>query len=278
MKKKILVIEDEKPLLMAIKSKLKIEGYNVCSAEDGVTGEEMVRSENPDLILLDIMLPGKDGFEIMEDLKSSGNKIPILVISNSGQPVEVERAIDLGVKDYLVKADFTPADVLIKVKNIIGPGVNNGNGYKKNNGTAPDDNTEEKENVNGGTDSEAMVIIVEDDEFLRDVISQKLIREGFNIVSVIDSIGLFEALGKKKPHIILLDLILPGMDGYQILEKLKQNPQTGDIPVLVLSNLGQKEDIDRAMAAGAVDYLVKANFTPGEIIQKIRKILAEKYV
>lgn len=275
--KKIIVIEDEKPLLMAIKSKLEIEGYEVSVSEDGMRGEEMVMTGDFDLILLDIILPSKNGFEIMEDLKTAGNKIPILIISNSGQPVEVERATALGAKDFLIKADFTPAEVVEKVKKLIGPGEKNDIGHKKEDNK--DDGAEEKENVATATaDSGARVIIVEDDEFLRDVISQKLIKDGFDIDPVIDSIGLFESIKTKKPHIILLDLILPGLDGYQILEKLKQDPHTSDIPVLVLSNLGQKEDIDRALKGGAIDYLIKANFTPGEIIQKIRKILSEKYV
>ena len=77
---------------------------------------------------------------------------------------------------------------------------------------------------------------------------------------------------------ILLDLLLPGIDGFTILERLKADKKTASIPVVVLSNLGQPEDINRAMKLGAEDFMVKANFTPNEIIEKIKNVLNKKYL
>ena len=119
-KKKILIIEDEESLLMAIKSKLEIEGFDVVFAENGEDGEKMVYKEEPDLVLLYILLPKKDGFEVLESLRKKKNKVPVIIISNSGQPVEIERAIKLGIEDYLIKANFSPNDVMEKVKSAIG--------------------------------------------------------------------------------------------------------------------------------------------------------------
>ena len=80
----------------------------------------------------------------------------------------------------------------------------------------------------------------------------------------------------EKPSLILLDLILPGIDGFEVLHRIRQSPETGRVPVIILSNLGQKEDIDRGLQLGATDYLIKARFTPGEIVGKVTAILGAK--
>lgn len=273
-RKKILIIEDEKSLLAAIKSKLTIKGYDVISAEDGKRGEELIKKEKPDLVLLDILLPKKDGFEVLEDLKKEGIELPIIIISNSGQPVEVDRALALGVADYLIKADFRPGDVLEKVESIIGPGVLSEKPVEE---IVEENNVERRDGEVFLRSEGARVLIVEDDEFLRTLVAQKLVQEGFAVDAAIDGNEAFKDIKEKTPKIILLDLILPGMGGFEILNMLKKNPETNSIPVIVLSNLGQREDIDRATASGAAAYMIKANFTPSEIVQKIREVLAQKY-
>lgn len=113
------------------------------------------------------------------------------------------------------------------------------------------------------------ILIIEDDKFLRRVITQKLTKEGYDISEAIDGEKGIKKLEEKKVDLVLLDLILPGIDGFEVLAKLKKNPKLSKIPVIILSNLGQKEDIDKGLKMGAVDYLIKAHFTPGEIIERI---------
>lgn len=274
MKKKILIIEDEKALLETIKSKLLISGYDVISAEDGEDGENLIKSETPDLVLLDILLPKKDGFQILEDLKKDRIVVPIVIISNSGQPVEIEKALQLGVKDYLIKANFTPSEVLEKVEKTIGRGSTDNDNAGANNGQ---DMIAQNPDISNTKEGDT-VLIVEDDEFLRQLVAQKLTQEGFNVIAAIDATEAFKSIHEKQPQIILLDLILPGMDGYEILDQLKKDSFTKGIPVIVLSNLGQREDIDKALKAGANDYLIKANFTPGEIVEKVRNVLKKNYL
>jgi DNA-binding response OmpR family regulator len=117
------------------------------------------------------------------------------------------------------------------------------------------------------------VLIVEDDKFLIDLLSKKLIEEKFNVVTALDGEEGVKKISEENPGIILLDLILPGMNGFEVLKKTKENPASKDIPIIVLSNLGQKEDIERALKLGAQDYLVKAHFTLEEIVGKIKKFL-----
>ncbi len=116
--KKILIIEDEEVLLGLLQERLVQEGYRVDIAKDGQEGLEKIRKFKPDLILLDIVMPKMGGFEVMEEVNKDEElkTIPIIIVSNSGQPVELERAKKLGVKDWLIKTDFDPQEVIDKVK------------------------------------------------------------------------------------------------------------------------------------------------------------------
>lgn len=119
------------------------------------------------------------------------------------------------------------------------------------------------------------ILTIEDDKFLRELIKRKIDDSGFeSLVSVDGETGL-ESIQREKPDLVLLDLILPGIDGFEVLRMAKSDPATKDIPIIILSNLGQQEDIGKALSLGAADYLVKAHFTPNEIIDKISNILTK---
>ncbi len=117
-KQKILIIEDEATLQKALQEVLTAEGYNTLSALDGLRGLEMAREENPELILLDIILPKMDGFEVLGALKSEEKtkSIPVIILTNLSDVSDIQKALDLGATTYLVKADFSLEDVIKKVK------------------------------------------------------------------------------------------------------------------------------------------------------------------
>ena len=114
------------------------------------------------------------------------------------------------------------------------------------------------------------ILIIEDDKFLRELIVRKVINEGFDTSEAIGGEEGIKKIKEEKPDMVLLDLILPGMDGFEVLSLMKEDSALSSIPVIILSNLGQKEDIEKAMKMGATDYLIKAHFTPSEIIEKIK--------
>ena len=120
--KKIIIIEDEEVLLELLQKKLIQEGYQVDAARDGQEGLKKIKEDKPDLILLDIVMPKMGGFEVIKQVnQDEGLKnIPIIIISNSGQPVELDRAKELGVRDWLIKTDFDPEEVVTKVKKQLG--------------------------------------------------------------------------------------------------------------------------------------------------------------
>ncbi len=118
--------------------------------------------------------------------------------------------------------------------------------------------------------------IIEDDPFLKEMMTKKLTAADYKVVPAADGKEGIKTAQKEKPDLILLDLILPGIDGYEVLEKLKEDKKTSSIPVVIISNLGQKEEIDKGLKLGAVDFLVKAHFTPDDIINKVKEVFKKK--
>lgn len=123
--------------------------------------------------------------------------------------------------------------------------------------------------------SSSKILLIEDDPFLVNIYSTKLSLEGFEVLEASDAKKGLRLAEKHSPDLILLDLLLPEVNGFKFLEILKKKKKTKDIPVIVLSNLGEKEDIKRAFDLGVTDYLIKVHFLPEEVIDKIISIVKE---
>ncbi len=120
------------------------------------------------------------------------------------------------------------------------------------------------------------ILVVEDETFLVKIYSVKLKKVGYDVSIATDGEEAVRLAAEVKPDLILLDLILPKMNGFEALERMRANPLNKKTPVIVLSNLGQEEDIKRAEALGANDYLVKANFSIQDVIAKMEEVLNRK--
>lgn len=118
------------------------------------------------------------------------------------------------------------------------------------------------------------VLIVEDDEFLRALAAKRLDKDGFSVQVAVDGETAIATAKEVKPDVIVLDLILPGLDGFEVLEKIKAEESLKAVPIIVFSNLGQKEDIERAQYLGAASFLVKSNFTLDDLLEKVKEQLA----
>ena len=117
------------------------------------------------------------------------------------------------------------------------------------------------------------IMLVEDDSFLASVYATKFELEGFTVLHAVDGEQGLKIAEKSRPDIILLDILMPKMDGFEMLHRLKLDENLVRIPVVMLTNLGQKEDVERCLKEGAVDYLIKAHSVPGEAVKKVKKIL-----
>ena len=117
------------------------------------------------------------------------------------------------------------------------------------------------------------ILIVEDDSFLQGLATTKLEKDGFTVTAASDSIEADKALQTLTPDLILLDLVLPGVDGFGILKKIRETPATTKTPVIVFSNLSEGDDIKKAKDLGATEYMVKSNFTLDELSERITELL-----
>lgn len=123
------------------------------------------------------------------------------------------------------------------------------------------------------TDQQKAVLLIEDEPTLQKTISEILIQEGYKMLNALDGeIGLQMAL-REKPDLILLDLILPKIDGFEVLENIRKNEATKNTPVIVLTNLENAAAVERAFALGAQSYLVKANYELEDVVQKVKQAI-----
>jgi DNA-binding response OmpR family regulator len=118
------------------------------------------------------------------------------------------------------------------------------------------------------------ILIVEDDDFLRSLAVTKLEKEGFTVSTAADGQEGLNQINSLIPDLVILDLMLPAMSGFDVLKAIKGNDATKNIKVIVFSNLGEEADIKTCLDLGANDYLVKANFTLDELVEKIKGLLA----
>lgn len=118
------------------------------------------------------------------------------------------------------------------------------------------------------------VLSIEDDAFLSSLVSSKLIETGFSVVTANTGKDGLAKAKLEKPHLVLLDIMLPDMGGFEILQHLKADPETKDIPVIILSNLGGREEIEKGVQLGAASYLIKSNILPHEVAEMVQTQIA----
>ena len=117
------------------------------------------------------------------------------------------------------------------------------------------------------------ILLIEDEEMLASMYETKFTNEGYEIHKALDGESGLKLAAEHQPDLILLDIIMPKLDGFSVLKKIKEDPKLKNVPVVLLTNLGQDEDIEKGNKLGAAGYLVKANLTPGEVIEKIKQYL-----
>jgi len=117
------------------------------------------------------------------------------------------------------------------------------------------------------------ILLVEDEPLLSNILKSRLEKEGFKVFQARDGEAALKFLKEAKPDFILLDIILPKISGFEILEEMKKNPELQNAPVAIISNLGQESDIQKGRSLGAIDYFVKAQVTIDELVNKIKQMV-----
>ncbi len=128
----------------------------------------------------------------------------------------------------------------------------------------------------GSDEKRPYILWIEDDNFLGTLITKKLEAEGYRVEYVKSGEKAWQEVRKDKPDLILADILLPGMDGFEFLSRVKEDDNLKNIPVLLFSNLNQEKDVNRGLSLGAESFLVKSNVVPAQIIEEINKLINER--
>jgi signal transduction histidine kinase/DNA-binding response OmpR family regulator len=223
----VLVVDDDLELLRLTKSQLEREGFSVLTATTGEDGIKQAARRHPDVILLDLLLPDKSGLDVLHVLKGEpGTRdIPVLVVSVASDGI---RSLSLGASEWLRK----PVDSKALVGTV-------------------------RRLLDGSTGDAPTVLVVDDETDTLDFLRDTLRSEGFRVVAAHDGRQALEALAKTRPDLVLLDIMMPELSGFEVLEALAQHPDTANIPVVVLTARADDVDAQRGLALGARKYMSK---------------------
>jgi PAS domain S-box-containing protein len=240
--KTILVVDDEANIRRFLSHELKKRGYRVIQAAGGNRAIELARKHHPDLITLDVLMNGMSGFDATAVLKNDPETgdIPILIIS---VVEDRKRAYQLGVNDYLTKP-FKIEALVGKVNQLL-------------------------------RDAQKKILVVDDDKNLVRSLKYQLGKRGYSASAAYSGKLALKKVGSQPPDLILLDIIMPEMDGYEVMKALKHKPETARIPILVMTGVEIDGSRVKALSVGAADYFTKSGGF-GKMFQTIDSILGGK--
>lgn len=257
-KEKILIALGDRNLSALLMQQLKELGYVVDSVMNGKDALERMKSFKPDLALIDTNLPIINGYEVLNQKSFDRDitKIPVIVVSNSGMPVEIRRLPSTPMmKDFIIKTHVEPREVIEKIEKALGREY-----------TIDTSAPSIKDQSRGGG---RKVLWVEDDKLLSTILSKKIESSGYKLLKAKNGQEAFVFLTTEVPDIIILDILLPEMSGFDVLQKIKTDDRLRKIPVIMLSNLSKQSDIEKAKTLGANKFVVKAAVSLDEIIREI---------
>jgi CheY-like chemotaxis protein len=273
-----MIVEDDPLLVEIYQKKLTDEGFELKIASDGKSAIETATSFQPSVMLLDIVLPDMDGFEILEAFSKDPNiqNIPIYVFSNLSSREDMDRATALGAKGFITKSNFTPTQLVNELKKILVAQGSPVPDAKPITAEAPatqlgrEMTSMQPKNPNG-----SKVLIIEDEDVFIEMFSAKLAEDGFEVVAAKNGRwGLAEA-EKGEFGCILLDMMMPAMNGFEAIQELRANDKTKSTPVIILSNSAMDSEVKKAMDLGANDYYIKTQITPGEVSAEVQRLISE---
>lgn len=238
----LLVVDDNEMNRELLQRRLEAFGHFVSIAEDGRRALERLTVEQYDLVLLDIMMPEVDGYEVLKAMRADPRhkNTPVMMVTAVNDMENVVRCINMGANDYVAKP-FDPSVLKVRVTKLLEKRVKSVSGER-----------ESASAVSPGT-----VLVVDDSEMNRGIIAGQLTRLGYKVEQAQDGETGITAAKRMTPAAILLDVMMPGLDGVEVLQRLKGDEDTKNIPVVMLSANDDPQMIAACTSAGAVDYIVK---------------------
>ena len=256
--KTILVIEDNELNLKLVRALLQRGSFQVLEAGNAETGLALARSGRPDLILMDIQLPGMDGLTATRILKKDPElkKIPVAALTSYAMEGDVERAKEAGCDGYITKPIDT-RNFLDTVRRFMQDGIPLSPGNS------------------GGQTYKQKILIVDDDPLNVKLLQAHLRQNKYEVLHAYSGPEALEKTAQDPPDLILLDVMMPGMDGYEVTRRLKKDPQTQETPVILVTALDGKDDKQKGLEAGADEFLNKP-IHKVELLARVRSLILYK--
>ena len=258
--KKVLVVEDNELNMKLMRSILNVGGYQVIEASDAETGIDLAKAHRPALILMDIQLPGMDGFSATTIIKKDAElkNIPVIALTAYAMEEDKRKAMEVGCSFFISK----PIDTKTFVKTL-----NEFLGVGQAAARYPEEKKMNKYNPR--------ILIVDDVPGNVKLIAAMISSEGYEIYTAFRGEEAIEKVNTTPPDLILLDIMMPGMNGYEVTRILKENPNTKDIPIILVTSLDDPDEKAKGMSAGADEYLTKpVNRT--ELLTRIKSMVRLK--
>jgi CheY-like chemotaxis protein len=271
-----MIVEDDPMLVEIYQKKLLDVGFEVLTVTNGAAVKDEAVSWLPDLILLDAVLPDVDGFEVLEIVKKEASikNIPVYMFSNLSAKEDIDRATGLGAAGFLTKSSFTPSQLAEEIKKLVSksPTLNApaASGPEQPVVSTTEQFVEKKE-TNG-----KKVLIIEDEDIFIEMFGDKLKQEGFEVTAAKNGKWGLKEAEKGGFSCILLDMMMPAMNGYEAVQELRANENTKNIPIIILSNSALDSEVHKALTLGANEYYVKTQITPGEVADKVKELIKAK--
>jgi DNA-binding response OmpR family regulator len=253
--KLILIAVSDTFLAESLAASAKEKGIRAVVVDNGNDALLKMKELHPDLLISDIVLSGMDGYDLLAAKSFDKNitKIPVIVVSNMGLPVDMKRLPTVGIREYFIKTHIDPDEVIGKVCSILG--------------FEPSDLSTVK------TKKPVKILWAEDDRFLSDILSKKFLAHGYNILKANNGTEALAIAETETPDIIILDIIMPDINGFDVLQKLKMQEKFKKTPVIMLSNLSAPSDFEKSKKLGAVGFIVKAAVSLDEIVAQVEKLV-----
>lgn len=266
---KIIIVEDD-PMISEIYQKKFIDsGFEVLTATSGDQVLSMAKNNTVDVVLLDLMMPKMDGFEVIENLRRGDDydkNIKIIVFSNLSQREDREKAMKLGANGFVAKSEYTPSELVVEVKRLL----HTYEQQKKNEEKFDEDGDLKK---NGEKENTKKILLIEDEEVFIEIFGEKLMQDGFDVVSARNgSWGIKEAFNGNF-DLFIIDMVMPALGGKEIIEKLKMEDKTKNVPIIVISASVEDHLAEEVKGMGIDCFFTKTKITPSELSEKAQEII-----
>jgi CheY-like chemotaxis protein len=240
---RVLVIDDDPNALYFLQEGLGPSEFEVIGAQTGHAGLQIAREQQPEAILLDILMPETDGWQILNDLKSDAatSRIPVILLT-----IVDKKALGfkLGAAEYLLKP-LNPALVLEALRRAIG----------------------------GKQQARKCALVVDDDPHVAEMLRQTLPESEFALISAEDGEAGLQAIQAQRPDVILLDLMMPKLDGFGVIERLRADPALRDIPIIVISAKELTSEESQKLKESVAYVMKKQGFDAGRLIEELSGVV-----